>query len=190
MAQGGTVEIDETGADRDGVSEGGEPRWLSEDERRMWVRLVGFTILLPGAVESQLKRDAGLTFFEYHVLAMLSEAEGRTRLMSELALWTSASPSRLSHVVKRLEQQGWVRREACASDGRAINAVLTDEGFAHLAEHAPAHVEEVRRLVFDRLSSDDVAALSSAMGRMLDGLEGGSCLATEAGVRQERDAAD
>ena len=155
------------------------PRWLNEDERRMWVRLVAFTLLLPGAVETQLKRDAGLTFFEYHVLAMLSEAEGRTLLMSELALWTNSSPSRLSHVVTRLEKQGWIRREACATDGRSINAVLTDEGFAHLAEHAPEHVEQVRRLVFDHLAEGDVAALSGALGRALAGLDGGVRLADD-----------
>lgn len=153
------------------------PRWLDDDERLMWMRLVSLTILLPGALEAQLKREAGLTFFEYHVLAMLSEAEGRTRLMSDLALWSNSSPSRLSHVVKRFEQQGWVRREACADDGRAINAVLTDAGFAHLAEHAPAHVEEVRQLVFDRLRASDVGALSEGFRRMLEGLGAGALLA-------------
>lgn len=148
-----------------------EPRWLTPDEREMWVRLVGLTILLPGAIEAQLKRDAGISFFEYHVLAMLSEAEERTRLMSDLAFWANSSLSRLSHVVTRLEKQGWVRRETCATDRRATNAVLTDAGFAHLAAHAPAHVAEVRRLVFDHLIEGDVPALSAGLGRLLEGID-------------------
>lgn len=148
-----------------------EPRWLTPDEREMWVRLVGLTILLPGAIEAQLKRDAGISFFEYHVLAMLSEAEDRTRLMSDLAFWANSSLSRLSHVVTRLEKQGWVRRETCATDRRATNAVLTDAGFAHLAAHAPAHVAEVRRLVFDQLIEGDVPALSAGLGRLLEGID-------------------
>ncbi len=148
-----------------------EPRWLDPAEREMWVRLVGLTILLPGAVEAQLKRDAGISFFEYHVLAMLSEAENRTRLMSDLAFWSNSSLSRLSHVVKRLESHGWVRREVCAADRRATNAILTDAGFAHLEAHAPAHVAEVRRLVFDQLREGDVAALSAALGRILEGVD-------------------
>ena len=148
-----------------------DTQWLDPAERDMWMRLVGLTILLPGAVEAQLKRDAGISFFEYHVLAMLSEAEDRTRLMSDLAHWANSSLSRLSHVVTRLEKQGWVRREACATDGRATNAVLTDEGFAHLAAHAPAHVTEVRRLVFDRLAEGDVASLSAGLGRILEGID-------------------
>ncbi len=150
-----------------------EPRWLSEDERQMWINLVGVAILLPGTVEVELKRDAGLSFFEYHVLAMLSEAEERTRLMSDLADWSNSSLSRLSHVISRLEKQGWVRREACATDGRATNAVLTDAGFVHLQTHAPAHVEEVRRLVFDRLEQGDIEALGAGLGRIYESLKNG-----------------
>jgi len=148
-----------------------EPRWLTPEEREMWVRLVALTILLPGTVEAQLKREAGISFFEYHVLAMLSEATERTRLMSDLAFWTNSSLSRLSHVVTRLEKQGWVRREVCSTDRRATNAILTDEGFAHLAAHAPAHVNEVRRLVFDQLTATDVTAMSRALGRILEGVD-------------------
>lgn len=153
------------------MTETDDVRWLDADERRMWMRLVATTILLPGVVEAQLKRDAGLNFFEYHVLAMLSEGEGRSRLMSELAVWSNSSLSRLSHVVTRLEKQGWVRRETCATDRRATLAVLTDAGFAHLAEHAPAHVEEVRRLVFDRLEGGDVNALAEGLGRILESID-------------------
>lgn len=139
----------------------------------MWVRLVGVTILLPGILESQLKRDAGLSFFEYHVLAMLSEAKGRTRLMSDLARWSNSSLSRLSHVVTRLEKQGWVRREACPNDRRATNAVLTEAGFAHIKQHAPRHLEEVRRQVFDVLEPDQVSSMAEALRSMLAQIDPG-----------------
>ncbi len=169
-----------------------ETDWLSDEERELWMRLVSLTILLPSAMETQLKRDASLSFFEYHVLAMLSEAEGRTRLMSDLARWSNASLSRLSHVVTRLEKQGWVRREACRDDRRATLAVLTDEGFAHLAASAPGHVAEVRRLVFDGLAREAIPTMSAALGGILaridppssttvkQGDEGGECSSSTA----------
>lgn len=164
------------------MTEGGEPRWLSASEREMWIRLVGVTFLLPGVLETQLKRDAGLSFFEYHVLAMLSEAEGRTRSMSDLARWSNSSLSRLSHVVTRLEKQGWVRRESCPDDRRATNAVLTDEGLAHIAANAPSHVEEVRAQVFDALEPEQIAVMANALDRILQRVDpshaaapGGSC---------------
>ncbi|MBK0419371.1 MarR family transcriptional regulator [Leucobacter sp. CSA1] len=148
-----------------------EPQWLDSEERELWLRLVSLTILLPGALESQLKRDAGVTLFDYHVLAMLSDAEDRTRLMSDLAFFTNSSLSRLSHVVTRLEKQGWVRREACPSDGRATNVVLTDEGFAHLEEQAPEHVRTVRRLVLDPLGREGLREFSMQLGRILEAVD-------------------
>lgn len=146
----------------------GEPRWLDAEEREAWLRLVSLTILLPSALETQLKRDAGVTLFDYHVLAMLSDAEENTRLMSDLAQFTNSSLSRLSHVVTRLEKLGWVRREACPTDGRATNVVLTGAGAEHLRVHAPGHVAEVRRLVFDALRPEEVGAFSDQLGRILD----------------------
>lgn len=153
------------------MSQSEAARWLDQRESEMWVSLVGVTFLLPKAIEAQLKRDAGLSFFEYHVLAMLSEAEGRTRLMSDLARWSNSSLSRLSHVITRLEKQGWVRREACQSDGRAINAVLTDAGFAHIQANAPKHVEEVRQQVFDVLEPEEVRVMATAMKKVLAQLD-------------------
>jgi DNA-binding MarR family transcriptional regulator len=163
------------------MSQNGEPQWLSQSEREMWMRLVGVTFLLPGVLETQLKRDAGLSFFEYHVLAMLSEAEGRTRSMSDLARWSNSSLSRLSHVVTRLEKQGWVRREGCPEDRRATNAVLTDEGFAHLAASAPDHVEEVRTQVFDTLTPEQVAVMAEGLGRILHQVDPGAFAAPSGG---------
>ncbi len=51
-----------------------ETKWLTKDELAAWVRLAAVLELLPGVLDSQLRRDADLTNFEYYVLAMLSEA--------------------------------------------------------------------------------------------------------------------
>jgi DNA-binding MarR family transcriptional regulator len=128
-----------------------EPRWLDADERAAWLSLAGVFTLLPGALDAQLQRDAGLSHFEYMVLAMLSEQPTRTMRMSDLAGLANGSLSRLSHVARRLEQQGFLTREACVEDRRATNAVLTDAGWAKVVATAPGHVATVRRLVFDVL---------------------------------------
>ena len=92
---------------------------------------------------------------------MLSETPGQALRMSELALRSTASQSRLSHVVGRLQRRGYVTRERSASDGRGTLARLTDDGLARLAEVAPGHVETVRSLVFDALTPEQVAQLSA-----------------------------
>jgi hypothetical protein len=67
-----------------------ENRWLTDDERVAWVRLAAVLELLPGVSDTQLRRDADLSHFEYFVLAMLSEAPERTLRMTSLAARTNA----------------------------------------------------------------------------------------------------
>ncbi|MDO5682740.1 MAG: MarR family transcriptional regulator, partial [Propionibacteriaceae bacterium] len=135
------------------------PRWLSDDERAAWLALVGVTIQLPSALDQRLRKAAGLGLVDYHVLAGLSDAPDRTLRMSSLADFAQASLSRLSQMVGRLEKRGWVRRFPDPTDGRFTLATLTDEGFAALESLAPAHVEDVRELVFDALSGAQVEQL-------------------------------
>jgi len=129
-----------------------EPRWLSEEEAQSWIMLVSMIIRLPAALDAQLLRDAGISHFEYQVLAGLSMSPDRTRRMSDLAAFAEGSLSRLSQVVSRLENRGWVRRTPDPTDGRYTLAILTDDGWDKVVATAPGHVEEVRRLVFDPLT--------------------------------------
>lgn len=134
-------------------------RWLTDDEQRVWRALIRMVDRLPAALDRQLQRDAGIPHAYYVILAMLSEAPGRSLRMNELAEAVSASQSRLSHAVTRLSQRGWVERTACETDGRGQVAHLTDAGYDVLVALAPGHVAEVARLVFDHLSPSDVHRL-------------------------------
>lgn len=116
--------------------------------------------LLPAALDSQLHSAGKLSLFDYHVLAMLSETESRFLPMSELAARTSASLSRLSHVVTKLQNRGWVERRPHPRDARVTTAHLTDAGMATIVGLAPGHVESVRALFLDALSKEDVADLA------------------------------
>src|SRR5215469_652313 len=87
-----------------------EPRWLDAEESQAWRALAKTLERLPAALDAQLRRDAGISHFEYQVLALLSEAPDRTLRMSELATQAGSSLPRLSQVVARLEQRAWVRR--------------------------------------------------------------------------------
>ena len=136
-----------------------EPRWLDEEESVAWLALAGVLFSLPGALDAQLRCDAGMTLYEYLVLASLSHAPGWSRRLSELAVVTSGSLSRLSQVVTKLEEQAWVKRRPDPKDGRTTLAVLTRAGFAKLEKSAPAHVETVRRLIIDPLTRPQVRQL-------------------------------
>jgi DNA-binding MarR family transcriptional regulator len=145
-----------------------DPRWLTDEQQLAWRRFVEVLVKVPAALEAQLQRDAGLTHMGYIVLFTLSERPDRRLSMSRLAKNVSASLSRLSHVVARLEAQGWVRRERDPDDGRVQIAVLTDSGYAKVVGSAPGHAEAVQQLVFDRLSPAQVRQLVKLADALLE----------------------
>ena len=148
-----------------------DTKWLTKDELAVWVRLVAVLELLPGVLDSQLRRDADLTNFEYYVLAMLSEAPDRTLRMTALAAQTNATLPRLSHVVRRLEDRGLVERFPCPEDGRATNARLTSAGWHKVQKTAPGHVANVRQHVIDALTSEQLGQLTAITDAVLQRLD-------------------
>ena len=133
--------------------------WLSADELGTWIPFSAMMATLQAALDAQLKRDAGLNTFEYYVMATLSESPGRSRRMSQLAMFAQGSLSRLSHAVGRMEKAGYVVRRPSHEDPRATEAHLTTVGLRKVRQAAPGHVREVRRLVLDSLGDDQVTAL-------------------------------
>jgi DNA-binding MarR family transcriptional regulator len=158
-----------------------DERWLDDDELTAWIRLVGVVELLPGVLDTQLRRDAGLSHFEYYVLAMLSESAQQTLRMTALAARTNATLPRLSHVVRRLEERGLIERSACPQDARATNARLTDTGWRKLQDTAPGHVATVRQHVIDALTPEQIEQLSAIAGAILQRLDPDGALGAQTG---------
>lgn len=146
-------------------------RWLDDEQLDTWVKLVAVVELLPGVLDSQLRREAGLTHFEYFVLAMLSEAPELTLRMTALAQRTNASLPRLSHVVRRLEDRQLLQRFPCPEDGRATNARLTESGLALVVAAAPGHVATVRDHVIDVLTPSQLQQLGGIADALLTRLD-------------------
>jgi DNA-binding MarR family transcriptional regulator len=146
-------------------------RWLDDAELTAWVRLAAVLELLPGVLDSQLRRDAELTHYEYYVMAMLSEAPKRTLRMTALAQRTNATLPRLSHVVKRLEDRGLIERFPCPEDARATNARLTADGWKKIRATAPGHVATVRRHVIDVLTPEQISQLADITGAILESVD-------------------
>lgn len=145
--------------------------WLDHEELAAWVRLVAVVELLPGVLDGQLREESGLMHFEYYTLAMLSEAPDRTLRMTELAAQTNATLPRLSHVVRRLEAQGFIRRSPDPDDRRATIAALTDDGWAKVHDAAVGHVTTVRETVLDALTPEQVQQLREITSAILPRLD-------------------
>ncbi|MFD4671921.1 MarR family winged helix-turn-helix transcriptional regulator [Lentzea sp. NPDC058450] len=140
--------------------------WLNAEEKDAWTGIVSMLLLLPGRLEAPLQQESGLSLFDYLVLSHVSEAPDRRIRMSELAHLANGSLSRLSNVVKRFEQRGWVVRSPDPDDGRYTIATLTDEGFEVVRAAAPTHVSAVRQFVLDPLTAADRQALTRIAAKL------------------------
>ena len=145
-------------------------RWLTEEEQRAWRGLLRMNRQLNARMNRQLQDEYGISLADYDVLVVLSEApEGRLRVfeVTDALAWEQ---SRVSHQLARMQRRGLIARECCAADARGAFAVLTAAGRAAIERAAPAHVEQVRQLVFDELSHEQVGALTEITTRVLDRL--------------------
>lgn len=150
-----------------------ETIWLTSTEQHTWRQWLRLNALLPGALHRELQTDAGLSLPDFDVLVQLTDSpEGRVRV-SELARGLHWERSRASHHITRMERRGLVKREECSDDGRGAWVILTAEGRAAIETAAPAHVENVRRLVFDALTPAEIDVLSTVIEKVLGRLEEG-----------------
>ena len=141
-------------------------RWLDEREAEAWRAVRELGQPLWAALGREIQRDSGLSIADYEVLVVLSAAPDGVLPYRELARSTEWEKSRLSHHVTRMEQRGLVARQDCPDDARAAHIVLTPAGRQAIERAAPGHVAEVRRLLIDSLSQEQLDLLA-AIGRDL-----------------------
>jgi DNA-binding MarR family transcriptional regulator len=145
-------------------------RWLTEEEQRAWRGLLRMTSQLNARANRLLLQEYGISLADYEVLVALSEAPESQLRVFEVADALAWEQSRVSHQLARMQRRGLITREDCATDARGAFAVLTTAGRAAIEQAAPAHVEQVRQLVFDDLSHEQVSALTEITTRVLDRL--------------------
>lgn len=145
--------------------------WLDDDQQQAWRQVVGLFMTLPGALESDLQRNAGLSLFEYLVLASLSEADDETLPMSDLAHRANSTLTRLSHLISRLEKRGWVVKRLSTSDRRVSTVALTAAGKKKIYGAAAGHAECVQRLVVRPLSAAQLKHLGGAAATVVQAIE-------------------
>lgn len=140
-----------------------ETPWLSETEQCVWRRWLNVSRRMNSALAKDMQRDSGLSLADYEVLVNLSEAPDHRMRVVALAERLTWEKSRLSHQITRMMRRDLLSRENCASDGRGAFVTLTPEGLETIRQAAPAHVEAVRRLMFDNLSATRLRQLSAVL---------------------------
>jgi DNA-binding MarR family transcriptional regulator len=138
-------------------------QWLRGDEQRAWLAYTRVQLRLSYEMNRQLQADSDLSLADYDVLTALSTAVDGSMQVSALAAQIGWERSRLSHHIRRMERRGLVLCGLAASDRRATEIRLTDEGQAAIVDAAPGHVALVRRLFFDGLPNTLLGPLSEAL---------------------------
>jgi DNA-binding MarR family transcriptional regulator len=146
-------------------------RWLDAGQQRAWRAWLDAHAHLSARLNRELQAASGLSLSDYDVLVHLTDVpEGRLRSF-ELGDGLEWEKSRVSRQVARMAERGLVAKEAAPEDGRGAYVTLTRAGRRAIEEAAPAHVELVRRLLFDGLTAAQVRTLeiiASSVVRRLD----------------------
>ncbi len=140
-----------------------EVPWLTESEDAAWRAYLKGVAQLTNELNRRLEESAQLSLSEYEILVRLSENPDQEMRMSDLADSVFQTRSRLTHTVRRLEERGMVLRMQCSEDGRGINCRLTPQGLQLIVDSAPQHVRDVRELLIDAVTPEDLAAFHRVM---------------------------
>jgi DNA-binding MarR family transcriptional regulator len=142
---------------------------LSARELAAWRGFLRVHAALLRELDAELQARHDLPLSSYEVLLFLEDAPRHRLRMARLAESVLLSLSGVTRLVERLQRDGLVRKEACASDGRGFYAVLTDAGLERLAEARPTHLRGVRDRFLSRFSSEELGHLAGQWDRIIPG---------------------
>jgi DNA-binding MarR family transcriptional regulator len=142
---------------------------LTAAELAAWRGFLRVHAAIAKQLDAELEGVHGLPLTSYEVLMNLHAAPGRRLRMAELAERTLLSRSGMTRLVDRLEKDGLLERDTCASDARGCFAVLTGAGEELLARARPVHLDGVRERFLRHLDDGDLDRLAALWERMLPG---------------------
>ena len=146
------------------LGEDGLAKW-SETYADAWIGLLETHKRLTRALDAELEAEHGLSLSAVEALARLAGAEERRLRLSALATACGLSLSRVSRIVDALEGRGLVQRRSLESDGRAVEAHLTDAGLQLVRAAQASHVASVQDKFFAQLSEHEIETLARVFAR-------------------------
>jgi DNA-binding MarR family transcriptional regulator len=137
-----------------------------------FARLLRAHAALTRELNARLLTDHGLSITDYQCLLALAHAEHGSLRRVDLAEHLALTPSGVTRLLDGLERDGWVTKGTCESDARVTYAVLTDEGRERLEVAGRSHVAQVRELIEDQFSEEELDTLVDLLGRLPGGDSG------------------
>src|SRR3954449_4031830 len=135
-------------------------------------RLLRAHSALSRELSARLVTDHGLTINDYEALLHLAHADEHGMKRVDLAERLLLTPSGVTRLLDGLERDGWVRKGSCDSDARVTYAVLTDEGRERFESAGRTHIAQIRELIEDQFSPEELETLVDLLGRLPGGASG------------------
>jgi DNA-binding MarR family transcriptional regulator len=139
-----------------------------EPNLEAWIRFLRAHASLTRQMSARLEAEHGLTLSDYDCLVQLAYAPERSLRRVDLARGVLLSPSGITRLLDGLEREGWVAKRACSSDARVTYAVLTEAGLAKFKAARKTHLADIEQAFGSRYTPEELAAVSSLLGRLLD----------------------
>ena len=129
---------------------------------RTWLRMLTSTQMIEKSLRGQLRTDFNSTLPRFDVMATLDHFD-RPMTMGELSGQLMVSDGNVTHVVKRLKEDGFITREAKTGDKRTFFVSLTEKGKKDFADQAVEHEKWIETL-FSSLDDDALNTLWGILG--------------------------
>jgi DNA-binding MarR family transcriptional regulator len=139
---------------------------LDVAEQRAWQNFLDSSLRLYATMNRGLCDSHHLTLMDVRLLDLLDQSQTGTARMGDLAESLLSLPSRVTRQIRRLEQQGLVRRSASPDDGRGVLACITDDGRVAVREAMLTYTEAVRTHFLEHLSPTQLAAMGENCQRI------------------------
>jgi DNA-binding MarR family transcriptional regulator len=114
-------------------------------------------------LDEELRAEHDLSFAEYDALLTIAQSPDRRIRMGLLAEQVLLSKSGVTRLIDRLVIDGLVARDACLSDARGAEAVLTESGLARLRAASRTHLRGISEHFLAVVETSDLESLERSM---------------------------
>lgn len=149
---------------------GGDPG-LDLAEQKSWQNYVAAVLRMTTLLNRQLTEAHELSLIDVQLLALLGDAPAGSLPMGHLVTALPSLPSRLTRQIRRLEDQGLVKRTVIPHDRRRVVATLTDEGRTTVEQAMITYADSVRTHFLGPLTRSQITAVANSCQRISDSLK-------------------
>jgi DNA-binding MarR family transcriptional regulator len=146
------------------VTEGPDQRLSATDPRiEPWRAFLQAHARITRRLDEELRAEHDLSLAEYDALLTIADAPDRRIRMRQLADRVILSKSGVTRLIDRLVLDGLVQRDACLSDARGAEAVLTPAGLERLRRASRTHLRGIDEHFLSALEAEDLAVIQRSM---------------------------